>query len=189
MLLEVELKFVVTDEAALRESLVSLGCRFLEPIEQQDLYFAHPARSFKESDEALRLRRSGQQMCITYKGPKIDRTTKTRHEIEIPFDGGDAGFEQYQNLLQALGFTPVLMVHKIRLPGVILRNGVEVEVAIDRVTGLGTFVEFEILSTIEQLEFARTTIESLAKQLDLGDSERRGYLDMLIENSSKHPTF
>ena len=81
---EVEQKFPVADMRAIREGLAALGAEVAAPQEEVDLYFAHPVRDFAATDEALRLRQKGPQNRITYKGPKIDTTTKTRREIELP---------------------------------------------------------------------------------------------------------
>ena len=53
-----------------------------EPAEQVDTYFSHPARDFAATDEALRIRSIDQENFVTYKGPKLDATTKTRREID-----------------------------------------------------------------------------------------------------------
>ena len=81
---EVEQKFPVADLAAVEAGLAALGAGISAPREEVDLYFAHPARDFAATDEALRLRLTGLQGSITYKGPKIDAVTKTRREIELP---------------------------------------------------------------------------------------------------------
>jgi len=78
---EVEQKFPVSDMPALQERLIALGATIGETQVEVDLYFGHPARDFSKTDEALRIRRIGAKNCITYKGPKIDITTKTRCEI------------------------------------------------------------------------------------------------------------
>src|SRR5687768_1938645 len=113
MQLEVEQKYPVANHEQVRAQLAGLGCVFRAPLEQADLYFAHPARNFAQTDEALRLRRcvtegsvaegSRDEACITYKGPKLDPTTKTRREIELPITGKD-GYERYRELLEVLGF-------------------------------------------------------------------------------------
>ena len=84
MKIEVELKFAVADAVAVREKLNQLGAEFLAPVIQTDNYYAHPARDFAATDEALRIRRVGTASYLTYKGPKIDQMTKTREETEIP---------------------------------------------------------------------------------------------------------
>lgn len=80
---EVELKFRVDDPADLERRLVGLAARFREPVEQVDRYFAHPSRDFARTDEALRLRRVGDDVAVTWKGPRVDAATKTRQELEL----------------------------------------------------------------------------------------------------------
>ena len=75
---EVELKFPVADLGAIEARLVELGTRFDEAVTQVDRYFAHPARDFARTDEALRIRQVGNACYVTYKGPKVDAATKTR---------------------------------------------------------------------------------------------------------------
>ena len=87
---EVEQKFPVSDLAAVAERLAALGADVSPPHAEVDLYFAHPAVDFAKTDEALRLRRKGEANFLTYKGPKIDATTKTRLEIELPLGPGAA---------------------------------------------------------------------------------------------------
>jgi adenylate cyclase class 2 len=182
MQLEVEQKYPVADHAQLRAQLTALGCQFHLPLQQADLYFAHPARDFAQTDEALRLRRSGDDVCITYKGPKLDPTTKTRREIELPI-AGDDGYERYRELLEVLGFKAVMEVRKSRTPGMVAWEGVEIEVALDDVADLGTFIELELLASPNDLEAAKGHLASLAQRLGLESPERQGYLDLLFRKS------
>lgn len=181
MQLEVEQKFPVENRMELMGALASLGCRWKTPLLQADLYFAHPARNFKETDEALRLRRSGEEVVITYKGPKLDATTKTRRELELPIAGGAHGFDQYRELLEVLGFRPVLEVCKSRLPGIVPWQGHDVHVALDDVEGLDSYAELEILAVPEQVEAAKGVLATLSQKLGLVGNERRSYLELLLE--------
>src|SRR5437867_1547125 len=87
---EVELKFWVDDQPALRRALLSLGAEAPSSQVQIDSYFEHPARSFAQTDEALRVRQVQSRCLITYKGPKIDAATKTRVELELELAPGTA---------------------------------------------------------------------------------------------------
>jgi adenylate cyclase class 2 len=111
---EVELKFAVIDGQVLRARLAELGASFGAIVEQVDTYYAHPARDFARTDEALRIRRAGPDNWITYKGPKLDQVTKTRRELELPLPPGDAGAACFGELLEAVGFRPVAQVRKRR---------------------------------------------------------------------------
>jgi adenylate cyclase class 2 len=183
MHLEVEMKFRAPDLAAVERQLTALGAAWEAPLRHVDAYFRHPCRDFKQTDEALRIRRIGENNFVTYKGPKLDPLTKTRHELELPLPAGEQGFEQFRELLTRLGFEPSLVVRKCRRSGHVAWQGREVEAALDEVEGLGTFVELEILADESNLTAARQCVQGLAQHLGLTNSERRGYLSMLLEQA------
>jgi adenylate cyclase class 2 len=191
-LYEVELKFPVADPADLERRLVALAARFREPVEQTDHYFSHPCRDFGRTDEALRLRVHGDEAAITWKGPRIDAATKTRLEIELPLAAppaeGGAGPQpvavtigRWRELLESLGFRPVMAVAKRRRPARVLWQGTEVEVAIDGVAGLGDYLELELQARQGEVPLARACLESLAHELGCEAPERRSYLELLMQ--------
>jgi len=177
--LEVELKFPLTESQSVVAALNRLGAVWRETITQTDGYFAHPSRDFVATDEALRLRAVGERNFITYKGPKLDSTTKTRREIEIEYATGGTAHQRFSSLLEAVGFHLAGEVRKQRQCGHIQWQGREIELALDEVAGLGSFLELELLVPAAELEEAKSTLQSLAAELQLGASERRGYLDLL----------
>ena len=81
---EVEQKYPLADVAAVEAALARLGATWHGTVEQVDRYFNHPCRDFAATDEALRLRRTGEALAITWKGPRLDATAKTRRELELP---------------------------------------------------------------------------------------------------------
>lgn len=182
---EVELKFQVSDAGALERELVALGARFRTAVEQVDRYFAHPCRDFAATDEALRLRRTGTDVVITWKGPRIDATTKTRREIELAvtaaaLDGGPATIDRWTGLLEALGFRQVREVAKRRRSAAVAWERADVEACLDAVAGLGDFLELELQAAEDGVPLARGRLESLARRLGCGPAERRSYLELLL---------
>jgi adenylate cyclase class 2 len=175
------MKFPVADMMALAARLTGLGAEISEAQAEVDVYFAHPARDFARTDEALRIRRKGRANFLTYKGPKVDTTTKTRHEIDLPLPPGEETAEAWMGLLEALGFSPVAEVFKSRCKAQIAWQGRSVQVSLDAVEGLGTFVELELVVEPAGIETARQCIMSLADSLGLARSERRSYLQLLME--------
>lgn len=180
MQFEVEQKFPVADLAAIAAKLAALGAEFSPAREESDRYYAHPARDFAQTDEALRIRRVGPAAQITYKGPKIDALTKTRREIELPLGAGEEVATAWAGLLEAVGFTPAAEVRKLRRTAQVPWQGRSVVASLDEVDGLGTFVELELSADEEGLDAARACIASLAAELDLCASERRSYLELLL---------
>ncbi len=181
---EVEQKFRVNDVQAIRSALAELGVHWQKPIHQLDHYFNHPARDFGRTDEALRIRRVDEQNFITYKGPKIDAATKTRRELELPLPSGADAAEHFSELLLALGFIAVGTVSKVRQPGALAWSGQQVEVALDDVQGLGSFVELELSASDDTLDEAKVALAALSERLKLSASERHSYLELLL---SKNP--
>ena len=114
MTFEVELKFAVNDSGHFSRMVQSLGGEWGQPMFQVDRYFNHPSRDFSRTDEAFRIRSVSDRNYVTYKGPKIDTTTKTRQEIELPLASGAAAADAFRHMLEALGFHFVAAVHKQR---------------------------------------------------------------------------
>jgi adenylate cyclase class 2 len=178
---EVEQKHRVSGESRLVERLAERGVELQAAVEQVDRYFGHPCRDFAKTDEALRIRTVGDKSFLTFKGPKLDTTTKTRREIELPLDASDANGARFAELLESLGFTPVATVRKRRRKFNVDVDGQRVEGALDDVDGVGKFVELELIADDAGMEDAKRTVSNLANELQLGSVERRSYLEMLLE--------
>lgn len=180
MKFEVEQKFPVSDRADIERRLAALGAAVGPPVAQSDVYYAHPSRDFAQTDEALRIRRIGDRNFITYKGARIDPTTKTRREIELPLADGDESAVQWGELLAALGFRQVTEVRKLRRTAEFNWHDFEVEAALDEVETLGSFVELEISVEEPEVDAARSALAAVAAKLNLGAGERRSYLELLL---------
>lgn len=177
---EVELKFRVDNPSATGAMLAERGAVAHDVQPHRDTYFNHPARDFAETDEAFRIRSIGDDNRLTYKGPLLDKQTKTRQECEVGCEAGEVGLEKLRQMLVALGFREVHTVVKQRTPFHLDWQGLAVEVTIDNVEGLGTFVELETIADEDDWESARDALLELAASLGLEDSERRSYLQLLL---------
>jgi adenylate cyclase, class 2 len=180
MKFEVEQKYRVEDRVELVRRLTELGATPGPTEVQSDVYFAHPSRDFAQSDEALRIRTVGTRSFVAYKGPKVDATTKTRRELELPLAGSDADGTQLAELLGALGFTKVAVVRKSRHSFALDQEGRKVNLSLDDVDGVGTYLELELIADQAGLDDARRVIEMLAARLPLATAERRSYLELLL---------
>jgi adenylate cyclase class 2 len=79
-----------------------------------------------------------------------------------------------------LGFDVRIDVLKRRRKSKLQWQGQAVEVALDEVEGLGTFVELEIIASEAELDAARARLVSLANELGLKDIERRSYSELMF---------
>lgn len=174
IMIEVEVK-VRADHSKIRYLLLEIGASKIGVEEQSDVYFAAPYRNFAKTDEALRIRSLGGKAVLTYKGPKLDKVSKTRVELETPVDGATAA-----KIFQALGFLEAGAVRKKRE---IFRAG-EITVCLDTVEGLGEFMEVELdVEDEKDLESSRDQLFEFLSQFGINenDSIRISYLEMVLE--------
>lgn len=183
---EVEIKFRVENALALERRLRERfgNVEFGEPVTESDLFFQHPSRDFVQTDEALRLRKrecadGTFEHSLTYKGPKMDASTKTRHEIEMPITAP----EQWESMLVALGFRPWASVEKFRRRMKLMVNARSIEITFDTLPALPescrTFLEVETLAAADELDECRTLILGIAGQLELGEQIQDSYLKLV----------
>ena len=172
---EVEVK-VRADIGRVRTRLRELGAAPLGTVTQVDTYFDAPHRDFARTDEALRIREESgadrAETTLTYKGPLVDETSKSRAEAETVVEDGDGT----RAILDGLGFEPAATVRKDR-------RRFEYEsytVCLDDVEGLGEFVEVE--REAETVAPAREGAFAVLEDLDLDpdDGIRTSYLGLLL---------
>ena len=146
---EIEAKYAVrcSELPIIEDRLKDLGAHPEGERREEDIYYRHPCRDFLATDEGLRLRIvDGRPESLTYKGPRLPGKVKRRTELILPLSRGPAG-----EILERLGFAPAIRVAKdrkyYRLEGAL--------VTLDRVEGLGCYVEVEAGSPEEVLRIAR----------------------------------
>ena len=181
MSFEVESKYALNDPAEFLARAETESVRWGAPIEQIDRYLRHPARDFSQTGEALRLRRSGDEVFVTYKGPRQSHTVKTRREIELPLTEDRAEFDRYAELFDILGFESVAEVRKIRRKAKLGQGGAAVELCFDQVDGVGDYVEIEAIAEEGGVAAAQSLVAEWAAKLGLGEPESRSYLRLLLE--------
>jgi adenylate cyclase, class 2 len=172
-MLEIELKSFCENLDLLREKILKAGGIFKSSDTERDIYYRHPCRDFKKTDEAFRIRHSALGTFMTYKGPKIGEKTKTRFEIETPVASAD----EMDLILARLGFEIAGEVVKKRD----IYKLSDITVCLDTVNGLGHFVELEIIG--EDKDKSEELIFKLADKLGLDKFERRSYLELVLLNN------
>lgn len=186
-MLEVELKAALFPEQAsgLPHTLAALHFSEQPAVQQTDVYFNAPDRDFRKTDEALRLRTvvtlldGAAQTLVTYKGPKLDKTSSTRRELETAAED----FETMRQLFCALGYTAVYTVKKTRRS---FTCGAKT-VCLDRVDGLGDFMELEtVLPDGSDREAAVQELLTLLDALGVAREAltRKSYLELLIASAT-----
>lgn len=181
VLYEVEVKYFVSDIDQLLERLLSFSVVFSKPFEEHDTFYQHPCRDFAETDECLRIRKSLGEYKITYKGPKIDKESKTRREIEILLTSDPKTALQWSELLSAIGFSPVFELKKSRRHATLVYQEQKFGISLDHIADLGGFIELEQCVEKEHYPKSLKAIQSLATTLKLKEPIRESYLELILK--------
>ncbi|RLF78750.1 class IV adenylate cyclase [Palaeococcus sp. (in: euryarchaeotes)] len=173
-MIEVELKGYADDEIfkEVRERF-----EFLRREVHEDTYYQHPCRDFSKTDEALRIRikrfDGHFEAFLTYKGAKLDESSKTRREIEVPIAEPD----KYEEILRVLGFREVITVRKIREKYFVKKG---IIITLDDVEDLGKFVEIEELVEEGDIKEIASELREILRDVGVKRFERRSYLELLL---------
>jgi len=173
MLYEVESKNRVESIDGIKKILDDNGAGYLGVSMQDDMYYNSPLRDYAKTDEALRIRNTGESAELTYKGPKV-RTegAKAREEYNVSISSA----ADMEKVLLKTGFFISRGVKKRREE----YSFMGATIALDIVEGLGHFVEIEIIS--EDKDSAAEKINGIKKFLKItGESISTSYLEMIIE--------
>jgi adenylate cyclase class 2 len=190
---EVEVKLPITDKEAMKKTIIQAGGVALGSESQVDIYYDHPCRSFSKTDESVRVRHRTRfegttitesepvPIELTYKGPKVDKTTQTRIEYTVCLD--EKEMESMAQILLNTSFKHVATVAKHRE----LFDIRGITATLDVVTDIGCFIEFELMADgKKEMTIARNRILELVKDLGLNEKDmmRVSYLELYLENSS-----
>jgi adenylate cyclase class 2 len=179
-MLEVEVKLPVADREKLLRDLGALDFKETETVRETDTYYTSRFHDMIQRDEALRIRtienlHTGKgYSVITYKGAKQDKVSMTRTEYETEIADVDTG----KKILEGIGFYPVQQVGKVRTTCVCG----DMTACVDRVDGLGDFLEIEIMAEEGGREAALARIENMLDKLgfSMAETTRNSYLSMLM---------
>ena len=149
MSFEREVKIKVKDLERVRNRIRDNRGILKKRVSQIDIYYSHPCRDFKKTDEALRVRIERGSKEVTYKGPRIAKgEVKVREEINVAVKG------EIEKIFEKLGFKRIAEIEKEReeyeLKGF--------KISLDKVRKLGEFVEIE---TNEPLDELKALVEEL----------------------------
>lgn len=143
MRFEREVKIKVKDLERVRNRIRDNRGILKKRVSQIDIYYSHPCKDFKKTDEALRVRIENGNKEVTYKGPRIAKgEVKVREEINVAVEG------EIEEIFEKLGFKRIAKIEKEReeyeLKGF--------KISLDRVRKLGEFVEIETNEPLDELK-------------------------------------
>ena len=180
-MIEVEVKLPAADLNLIKDRLLKTGFKETAFIEERDTYFDNQRGDIRANDEALRVRETKDHLTgkrraqINFKGKKLDSRTMTREELETGVENGAV----CRKILKAIGYMPAEPeVIKDRT----MLQKESVTACLDKVHGLGGFLELEILADSEEKKDAALgRIEGILNSLgyQISDTVRMSYLSMM----------
>ncbi len=183
----------------MRNQFQENGGKYIHSLHHEDTYFNMPGelRNFRKTDEALRVRKSttydrmdpenkeDTHYYITYKGKKIDTTTKSRNELETDIKNG----EVMKEILKLLGFREIFTVKKERELYEFEVDGKILEALIDYIPILNEhFIEVELKAEMErEMEQARNLLFKFLNHFGIKEEQsiRKSYLELIAERLRK----
>jgi adenylate cyclase class 2 len=176
MLYEVESKNRVESIERIKQILEENNAGYLGVSMQDDMYYNSLIRDYARTDEALRIRNTGDSAELTYKGPKVKTAgAKAREEYNVAISSA----ADMEKILTRTGFFVSRGVKKRREE----YSFMGATVALDIVEGLGHFVEIEIIT--DDKDSAAEKISEIKEFLGIkGESISTSYLEMIIGKES-----
>jgi adenylate cyclase, class 2 len=182
--IEVERKRELADATMLKARLVEAGYRETGTSVEIDTYYSRPDIDFLATVECLRVRQRDGFAEITYKPASTAHTHSAadiiaKPETNVVLSGPDQA-STANTLLDVLGMVRLCQVEKTRTTFAHPEHG-EVTVVIDLITGVGAFVETEVMA--EDPHAAAALLDRVERQLGLADCPvvRLPYRDLVLQ--------
>ena len=184
MNVEVEVKVKIDNFEEIKKKVAGIG-KLIKSINQVDDYYVPSHRDFfankPQPVEHLRIRTNPDKTVFEYT-KTIDLKENLDYDCAEEYETEISDPEEFVKILNFLNFKKVVTVDKQReywMCG-------DMEVAIDKVKGLGSFMEVEAKGDFENNEEARKACVSFLENLGIKDIEKiqtkKGYPSLILEN-------
>ena len=170
---EIEVKARLRNKALFLQKASEKGIVFAEPIIQDDMTYENETPRDDPQYNIFRIRKQGDKLILTLKY-KASSRSRDNHERETII--GNA--EEVADMLARVGYMRGIHIHKSRQ----IAKYHDLELCLDEVDELGTFVEVEKLAEAEaDVDAIQTELWNLLLELgvDPDDRTHKGY-DILM---------
>lgn len=168
--LEIEGKYYLKNINELMSIINSKNFKYMDTVKEKDEYFTDFDYNFIEDRTCLRLRTTNEKTVeLTYKGKSSD-LNNVYAKIEKNIDLNIKDYNNFVEILFALGYKSYVIVDKTRKIYTKKFNGIEFNVMIDNLKGVGDFVEFEII-TDKSRKDAKNIFEKYIKDMNAENFE------------------
>lgn len=180
---EVEIKVEISDIEQIREKVAKMG-KLKKSIRQIDDYYIPCQRDFfaqkPHPTEWLRIRTNPDKTIFEY-DKSINKKANGEQEGAEEYETEVSNPDEFRKILGFLDFKKVITVDKQRE----YWDCGNIEVALDKIAGLGSFIEAEATGDFENNQKAKDTclkfLENLGIENPVGQQINKGYPVMILE--------
>lgn len=183
--IELEKSFVLDEEneRRIQEKIEQEGFKLVSEEVEEDTYFSDKELNFVKNRVCLRTRRiNDDYLELTYKPKSTEETEKFgKKEVNIELNVKD--YEDIKYIIKQLGYIEYVSFKKYRTTYSKNVDGIERNIMIDELKGIGKFIEFEVLSEKEDKQKMLSELESLLDEFECSNLEekKKPYRDIAKE--------
>ena len=184
-IIEMEESFVIEDDfKTILKKIKQEKFEFVNESIEEDTYFTDPEEVFIRDRICLRTRKTNEEgLELTYK-PKTDNRTvqygKKESNVKVKVDD----YEDLQYIITELGFRKYVSFKKIRKTYTKTINGIEHNIMLDTIEGVGKYVELEmIVHNKKEQEENRSELDDFVKRMGCSGLKEKNkpYRDIVKE--------
>lgn len=159
--IELEASFVLKEDYSnILNKIKEYDYKLNSHILEEDTYYTDDKEVFIKDRICLRTRKTNEDFLeLTYK-PKTDNTTEKYGKKEVNIELNVKDYNDMKFIINSLGYNEYVSFKKDRTIYTKNINGFEHNIMIDKIEGVGSYIELEILANSEKEK------EALAKELD-----------------------
>lgn len=173
--IELEKSFVLDEEneRRIQGKLEQEGFKLVSEEVEEDTYFSDQELNFVKNRVCLRTRKiNDDHLELTYKPKSTEETEKFgKKEVNIELNVKD--YEDIKYIIKQLGYIEYVSFKKYRTTYSKNVNGIERNIMIDELKGIGKFIEFEVLSEKEDKQKMLSELENFLGEFECSNLEKK----------------
>ena len=183
--IELEKSFILDEEneKRIQEKIKQEGFKLVSEEIEEDTYFSDKELNFVKNRVCLRTRKiNDDHLELTYKPKSTEETEKFgKKEVNIELNVKD--YEDVKYIIKQLGYIEYVSFKKYRTTYSKNVNGIESNIMLDELKGIGKYIELEVLSEKEDRQKMLSELESLLDEFECSNLEekKKPYRDIAKE--------
>lgn len=188
MNIEVEIKIAIDNFKEIKAKVSAIG-KLIKSIHQIDEYYVPCHRDFfvqkPHPVEWLRIRTNPDKVIFEY-DKSINKKEDGEQDYAEEYETEISNADEFRKILNFLDFKKIIIVDKQRE----YWDCGDFEIALDKIDGLGDFIEVEAKGNFENNKKAKEACFSFLKELGIESPEKnqikKGYPVLILEKNSKN---